>query len=76
MKNMENKKADNEESLLEDNENFLSLEELSEDELPTFQEDVFGDMDKDFFNKRCDILRPLKVFCLAKNPRFARRTAS
>jgi len=24
----------------------------------------------------CDILRPLKVFCLAKNPRFARRTAS
>ena len=23
-----------------------------------------------------DILRPLKVFCLAKNPRFARRTAS
>ena len=27
-------------------------------------------------NGKCDILRPLKVFCLAKNPRFARRTAS
>jgi len=28
------------------------------------------------YNKESDILRPLKVFCLAKNPRFARRTAS
>ena len=24
----------------------------------------------------CDILRPLKVFCFAKNPHFVRRTAS
>jgi len=40
---MENlyKRIDNEEALLEDNENFLSLEELAEEELPMEENEIF-----------------------------------
>jgi DNA-directed RNA polymerase sigma subunit (sigma70/sigma32) len=50
---MENlyKRIDNEEALLEDNENFLSLEELAEEELPMEENEIFPEADREFSDK-------------------------
>jgi hypothetical protein len=53
MKDMKNlyKKIDNEEALLEDNENFLSLEDLGEEEIPTENNEIFPGADREFSDK-------------------------
>lgn len=46
-----NKKIGNEEALLEDNENFLSLEDIAEEELPMKENDINMGVNRDFFYK-------------------------
>ena len=42
---------DNEEALLEDNENFFSLDELAEEELPMEENEINKEINRDFFYK-------------------------
>ena len=57
-------------------DDFLKQEEIIELVKPEFVLNEELENLKLDTEDKCDILRPLKVFCFAKNPRFARRTAS